>query len=40
MVTLGSILTLALLVTLRSIGAHRAVILTSGGKLQSNDGVF
>lgn len=33
MVTLGSILTLTPLVTLRTEGAHRAVILTPGGKL-------
>lgn len=32
MVTLGSILTLTLLVTLRTKGAHRTVILTPGGK--------
>lgn len=39
-VTLGSILTLTPLVTLRTIGAHRTVFLTSGGKLQGKDTVF
>lgn len=40
MVTLGSILTLTPLVTLRPVGAHRTVILTPGGHLQSKDTVL
>lgn len=40
MVTLGSILTLTPLVTLRTVGAHRTVILTPRGYLQSKDTVF
>lgn len=36
-VTLGTILALALLVTLCAVGAHWTVLLTSGGRLKSID---